>query len=206
MTIQYLLFWLGYIRCGPANVDSSAPNHSPNEEIWLAREMNDVYKEMLWQQFGAAIAMLNNAILACPDELWCENSRQPRFWYVAYHTLFWLDLYLSESAAVFVPPAPFTRDELDPRGIIPEKPYTKEQLQNYLTHCRNECRVKIAALSRESTLQRCGFERLNMSIAELMLYNLRHVQHHAAQLNLLARQNVDSAPRWVAQAKEQPES
>jgi len=26
----------------------------------------------------------------------------------------------------------------------------------------------------------------------------RHVQHHAAQLNMLLRQKTDSAPRWVS--------
>jgi hypothetical protein len=34
-----------------------------------------------------------------------------------------------------------------------------------------------------------------------LLYNLRHVQHHAAQLNLILRQAVDSAPGWVGRAK-----
>lgn len=169
-------------------------------------EMNNTWKEMLWQQFGAAIAMLSNAMLACPDELWSDRSKQPEFWYVAYHTLFWLDLYLSDSLAVFVPPHPFTLDELGPAGIIPEEPYTKEQLQNYLVHGRNKCRVTIAALSEESTRQRCGFKWLDITVAELMLYNLRHVQHHVAQLNLLLRQNIGSAPHWVAQAKEQPET
>ena len=70
-------------------------------------------------------------------------------------------------------------------------------------HGRNKCRLTIAALSEESTLQRCGFKWLNITIAELMLYNLRHVQHHVAQLNLLLRQNIGSAPHWVARAKEQ---
>jgi len=30
---------------------------------------------------------------------------------------------------------------------------------------------------------------------------MRHVQHHAAQLNLILRQQIDSAPGWVAKAK-----
>jgi hypothetical protein len=38
-------------------------------------------------------------------------------------------------------------------------------------------------------------------VAELFLYNLRHVQHGAAQLNLILRQAIDSAPRWVARTK-----
>ena len=41
-----------------------------------------------------------------------------------------------------------------------------------------------------------------MNFAELPLYNMRHVQHHAAQLNLLLRQAADDAPLRVAAAKE----
>jgi uncharacterized damage-inducible protein DinB len=37
-----------------------------------------------------------------------------------------------------------------------------------------------------------------MSNGELLLYNMRHVQHHAAQLNMLLRQTTNSAPRWVS--------
>lgn len=73
--------------------------------------------------------MLENAVVACPDELWSDRSRQPEFWYVAYHTLFWLDFYFSEPLEEFAPPAPFTLEELDPAGVIPERPYTKAEIQ-----------------------------------------------------------------------------
>ena len=39
-----------------------------------------------------------------------------------------------------------------------------------------------------------------MTRVESLLYNMRHVQHHAAQLNLLLRQSTNSAPDWVARA------
>jgi len=48
-----------------------------------------------------------------------RSTRQPEVWYLAFHTLFWLDLYLSGPAEGFAPPAPFTRVELDPAGILP---------------------------------------------------------------------------------------
>ena len=44
----------------------------------------------------------------------------------------------------------------------------------------------------------CPFEFRQMSNGELLLYNMRHVQHHAAQLNMLLRQTTDSAPDWVS--------
>lgn len=31
------------------------------------------WRTILWQQFGAAVDMLDNALRACPDELWCER-------------------------------------------------------------------------------------------------------------------------------------
>jgi hypothetical protein len=159
------------------------------------------WKTILWQQFGAAIDMLENALLACPDELWSDRSRRPEFWYVVYHTLFYLDLYLSGSVEGFTPPAPFTLEDLDPAGLLPERPYTKSELHAYLEHGREKCRTTIEALTDEKARRLCEFEWLDVNEAELMLYNMRHVQHHAAQLNLILRQTIDSAPRWVARTK-----
>jgi hypothetical protein len=164
-------------------------------------EMNTIWKTSLWQQFGASIDMLENALLACPDKIWSDRSEQPEFWYLVYHTLFWLDLYLSGSVENFAPPAPFTLDELDPAGLMPERVYAKEELQTYLRHCRQKCRATIESLTNEKANELSGIGWLELSFGELLFYNMRHVQHHAAQLNLILRQKTDSAPRWVARAK-----
>jgi len=166
--------------------------------------MDANWRTIIWQQFGAAIDMLENALLACPDEVWSDPARrsgEQEFWYLTYHTLFFLDYYLSESADGFAPPAPFTLAELDPAGILPERVYTKDELLTYLEHGRTKCRTVIEALTDQSASQRCGFERPDVSVAELLLYVMRHVQHHAAQLNLILRQETDSAPRWVGKTK-----
>ena len=159
--------------------------------------MDAFWKLTIWQQFGAAIDMLENAIAACPDDLWCDRTRRPEFWYTAYHALFFLDLYLSESIEGFAPPPPFDLGELEP-DVLPSRVYTKEELQNYLVHGRNKCRAAILAMTEEKARQRRSYEWVELSVAELLLYNLRHVQHHAGQLQLVLRQAVDSTPRWVA--------
>lgn len=156
----------------------------------------------MWPQFGAAIDMLDNAIAACPDEVWDDRSREPQPWYLAFHTLFWLDLYLTGSVDGFAPPAPFSLEELDPRGLLPPRVYTQKELCTYLAHCRDKCRATIDELTDERAGQRCVFGWGEASFTELLLYNMRHVQHGAAQLNLILRQATDSAPRWVARAKE----
>lgn len=166
--------------------------------------MDTTWRAMLWRQFGAAIDMLENALLACPDELWSDRSRRPEFWYVFYHTLFFLDFYLSDSIEGFAPPAPYTLDELDPAGLLPERVYTKDEMQTYLEHGREKCRMTIEALTDEKAHGRRVFSWGEMSFAELLLYNMRHVQHHAAQMNLILRQETDSAPGWVSATKSEP--
>lgn len=163
--------------------------------------METTWKAIIWHQFGATIDMIENAMLACPERLWSDRSKQPEFWYTVYHALFWLDCYLSNSLEGFAPPAPFTLDELDERGLLPERVYAKDELHAYLEHGRKKCRATIEALTDDKARQRCGFEWLDINVAELLLYNMRHVQHHAAQLNLILRQTIDSAPRWVKTAK-----
>jgi len=155
------------------------------------------WRDIVWGQFGAAIDSLERAMVACPERVWSDRSLNPEFWYVTFHTLFWLDYYLSDSIEGFAPPAPFTLDELDPAGIIPERPYTKAELQSYLDHCRAKCRKMMEGLTEEKAREHRKWS-IEGTVAELYLYNMRHVQHHTAQLNLILRQQIDSAPSWVS--------
>lgn len=171
--------------------------------------MDDFWKSIIWQQTGAAIDMLENAIRACPDELWSDSPQPPadylagagEFWYIAYHTLFWLDCYSSDSLDNFSPPAPFTRSELDPAGVLPDRVYTKFELLTYLEHARHRYGAFLASITDHNARQRCPFEWLDINRAEVLLYTMRHVQHHTAQLNLLLRRETGSAPRWVRRTK-----
>ncbi|HRE46458.1 MAG TPA: hypothetical protein PLD47_01930 [Aggregatilineales bacterium] len=73
-------------------------------------------KTSIWEQFSASIEYLAGTIDAYPEELWraslwTTSQTKPEFsqaWYVAYHTLFWLDLYLTGTEDGFLPPEPFT--------------------------------------------------------------------------------------------------
>jgi hypothetical protein len=162
--------------------------------------MDETFRKILWQQFGAAIQMLENAIHDCPEEVWSDQTREPQFWYLVYHTLFFLDFGLSESPNGFAPPAPFGFEEFDPAGVLPDRVYTKAELQTYLEHCRQKTRAAILGLTDEKARTRFQYFSRNLSILELMLQNVRHVQHHTAQLNLLLRQHGTQPPNWVFRA------
>lgn len=164
--------------------------------------LETTWRTAVGAQFGAALDMLEDAVLACPDALWGERGRQPEFWYLVFHTLFWADYYLAGSERGFTPPAPYTLAELDPAGVMPERVYAKDELVHYLGHVRGRLRTVLATLTDEDARARCGFERRAMSTGELLLYNLRHVQHHAAQLHLILRQVAGATPGWVSRARD----
>jgi hypothetical protein len=164
---------------------------------------------ILSKQFGAAIDMLESAIHACPEDLWRGRlwnvqSLSPEFaafWYIAYHALFWLDFYLSGSDEGFAPPPPFTLAELDPAGLLPENIYSKEELQTYLEYGREKRRAKLESLTEEQAQRPCKFPWGEVSYLELQLYNMRHIQEHASQLNLFLGQKIGSAPGWITGAR-----
>jgi hypothetical protein len=177
----------------------------------------------LWQQFGAAIDMLDNALEACPDSLWRErlwtappdSSQSPfgEFWFIAYHTLYWLDLYLSsvaDSPSGGAPPAPFTAPALDADDEPPERPYAKEELLAYLAYTKQKCHRTIDALTGERARYPYEFpwekgQGRPISYLELMMYTMRHVQEHTAQLSLFLGQHgiPDEDLDWVPRAKEE---
>ena len=162
--------------------------------------MDDPSKTVLWHQLGAAIDMMENAIAACPDALWSDRAQQPEYWYLAYHTLFFLDYYLSDTAEGFAPPAPFTLEELDPAGVLPERPFTQDELLRYLEHGREKSRALVASLTDARAMEIRTFVGHQRPVLEWLLITLRHVQHHTAQLHLILRQQTDSAPGWVSRA------
>jgi hypothetical protein len=184
--------------------------------------MDPFWRAILWAQFGAAIDMLDNTLVACPGSLWrhrlwhvpSDPAGHPlppelaEFWYLAYHALFWLDLYLTGSVKGFAPPTPFTLEELDPAGVVPARPYTKDEMRSYLAYARRKCHAAFATLTDERARQPVDFPWAtgqNFSYVELQLYNMRHVQEHAAQLSLaLGQHSIHAEKSWVARAKENP--
>lgn len=173
--------------------------------------MDATLKTSIWQQFGAAIDYLEESMMACPDDLWRTQLWQTpdvkpefaQFWYITYHTLFWLDLYLTGTEEGFAPPPPFTLAEIEP-GEIPERVYTKEEFQAYLKYCREKCYTTIDTLTDEAAQRQCRFGWGECSFLELLLYNMRHVHGHASQLNMLLGQHGVDVRGWIGQAINTP--
>ena len=75
--------------------------------------------------------------------------------------------------------------------------YEREPLRNYLSFCRKKAITGISTETDESLGAPCGFPRRDFSRAELHVYSMRHIQHHAAQLSLRLRLSADVSIPWV---------
>jgi hypothetical protein len=150
----------------------------------------------LWNQFGASMEMLQNVIKTCPKSVWLGTSN---YAYLAFHTVFWTDFYLSVNPDFFEPLSPFTLSEFDTHSNNKKELYSQKQILDYLVYCRKKAESFIGALNPETINLRWKNDYKDYSYLEIVLYNLRHLQHHTAQLNLLLRSNTNTAAAWVSQ-------
>jgi hypothetical protein len=165
--------------------------------------MDAMVKTSLWKQFGAALDTLDDAITLCPDHLWMaqvwkdpNDARYGQYWFIAYHALSWTDLFLFGSQEGFTLPPPFIR------GRLPDQPYTKADVRGFLLHCRQKAHDIFMALTDEKANKVCVFQWMEPTYFELQLYSMRHIQEHAAQLNLVLGGHEVEGLDWVAMARE----
>ena len=143
-------------------------------------------------QYQAGLDMLEAAVRACPADAWDSSAHVNRFWHIAYHTLFYVNLYLFETLDDHVP---WSGDRDDAQKLRPGvEPYSRDSILEFLAYCRGHARRRIAALDLGAD---SGFAWLPFSPVERLAYNLRHLQHHAGQLSERIRQDTGNGVGWV---------
>ena len=167
--------------------------------------MLDTFKSTLVGQYEFALSMFEDCIRQCSDEQWDEDVGNFPFWHVAFHALFYTDLYLSSDLESFEPPT-FYRENYQYFGRLPypphepfvaDIPYDKETILAYVGHCRRKVPKSIEAETTESLQGPCGFWWYEIPRAEFHLNNIRHLQHHTAQLGLYLRQTANVGIGWA---------
>jgi hypothetical protein len=165
--------------------------------------MIETYKDLVVGQFEASLATVGQCVGKCPEALW--NARVAKYPYcqVAFHTLFFADFYLGPDAES-LRQQPFhvanralfgDYEQLEDRE--PQSLYSKSQIVAYLEFCRQKVQATLAAETEQTLCAPTKFARRNFSRAELHVYNIRHIQHHAAQLILRLRLDTDIDIPWI---------
>ena len=164
--------------------------------------MLDTFHQLITRQYEAALCSLGIAIERCPEAAWNEPVGTLKFCQVAFHTLFFTDFYLGSDESTFKQQS-FHRDhpqffreyeELLPR--VQTLLYDKPDVQRYLEHIRRKV-LEIIPSETAALLSAPSNQRPQLARAELHVYNIRHVQHHAAQLSLRLRIDFAEDIPWI---------
>jgi hypothetical protein len=164
---------------------------------------------ILTSQYRAALQMLRAAIAASPEELWDDPAYANRTWRIAYHTLFFADLYLSPSEETFVRwEQAITNAEIlgrhwEPPHDVPvvNGTNTPEQLLAYLDRIVESLDDRVERLPLDGET---GFDWLPFTRGELHIYNIRHIQHHTGQLVERLRSKGIDRIEWVGRGRMMP--
>jgi hypothetical protein len=164
--------------------------------------MLQTLKDLTTNQFEAALSTLNACIDKCPDSAWNGPVVNLKFCQAAFHTLFYTDYYLGQTDEDFRQEA-FHREnahvfldyeELEPRA--PVHVYERAWIKAYLRYCLERCRDVVSAETVESLTAKTKFPRKDFSRAEMHVYNIRHLQHHSAQLIMRLRIDFQADMPW----------
>lgn len=160
------------------------------------------YSGIIVSQYLAALEMLKQAIVKCPDSIWNSPDDKTKFWHIAYHALFYTHLYLQDSEQTFTPWSKH-RKEYQFIGQVPwpphsppqiGEPYDRDTLLEYLAFCQQQVAERVPQLNLEAV---SGFDWLPFGKLELQFYTIRHIQQHTGELmeRLGARANQELP--WV---------
>ncbi len=123
-------------------------------------------------QYLSALAMLKQAVLKCPPSIWDSPRHRNRFWFTAYHALYFTHLYLQPRRKDFVR----WRGHGKPSSV---STLSKQEILQYLEFVRGEIARILPALNLKAA---SGFQELSVDKLELQLVTIRHIQHHTGEL------------------------
>jgi hypothetical protein len=131
--------------------------------------------------------------------LWTSGAYANPCWHIAYHTLYYADLYLHQTEADFTPWEKHRPDHqrltLRPTGSAPLIPYSQAETLEYGR--RVDAGVAAALARLDLTAPECGFSWYQMSKLEHQLVGLRHIQHHTGQLVDRLRHATGHGSPWT---------
>lgn len=190
----------------------------------------------LLDELDRAIDVLEGAIQECPPALWEASlwkvertepgvwpaNDQPEpgrtdgavqvfsaLWKVAYHTLFYLDWYLTADMlktpitpdGSFEPPV-FIRGGVEEHPFnddwtlrLPDHVYERELLLRYLNYGRRRARRIVPMLTEQDLAATCprGHPHEGKTLAELHQVNLAHLREHGGQIKRFLAERTTSS-------------
>jgi len=143
--------------------------------------------EALKNQYSAALDMLSNCIRNYRDDVWYDKSFTNPTWQLAYHAIYYANIYCSPTEEEIVRWEK-TIDNYQIIGKTPwppheniklEKEYSRQDMLEFIEFVKGTIQKYLFNMKPD---RKCWPEWYNLNQFEFQINNLRHIQHHTAQL------------------------
>ena len=184
--------------------------------------MSSLWQAEIARSYEDVIDIFERSVQECPDELWgapvWRVRKQDRhawpivggmgedladedrlqlhaaFWNVVFHTLTSTDGYLDVGSET---PHPL-RVNQPALHCLPERPYTREELLEYVEFCRAKAKRTFDLLTDVDAQGPSLHRPPRDTLAHVLIHNLLHLKEHAAQLDLFLNLRAAwSDERWL---------
>jgi hypothetical protein len=155
----------------------------------------------LKEQYHAGLAMLDQCVQRCPDEIWTSGAHPRTYWRIAFHAVYFTHLYLGQGEDAFEP-WPGRRDEfpemwqrpwdLEPYELPEETAiYSRAEMRDYIAFVDGIIDPTVDVLDLDSSSSGFSWYKTPAKLSHELM-NLRHLQGHVGQLSeLLMARNID---------------
>lgn len=150
---------------------------------------------ILVSQYRASLAMLRQAIVACPPELWNAPEDANKFWHTAYHAIYFVHEYLYGYAPqefVFWEKHREGYEDFDPSRAF--EPYDKATILEYLDFAEQ------LVIERVPQMDLAAMEIHPdplFTMLELQIYTIRHIMQHTGELLERLAGRTEAPINWV---------
>jgi len=154
----------------------------------------------LKRQYHAALAMLRENVEKATDEIWLSGTHPRNFWRIAYHAIFYTDLYLGQTVDDFKPWDKHRESATDlwfdanPPVV---EPYSKAEVINYIDLVDKKIDTTVDGLDLECETTGIPWYK-DMGKLEHQILNIRHLQTHVGQLSQMLISNGIAGEYWIS--------
>ncbi|NND34929.1 MAG: hypothetical protein HKN76_20250 [Saprospiraceae bacterium] len=161
----------------------------------LNSESSALIKSALKSQYKASLLMLENVIQICSDDLWTSQKYQNRTWQIAYHALFFTNLYLFQHLDQRKNWINHRKEYQNVGESEGKTPYTRSELIEFTRELIRNLDKRLDQIDLNASDS--GFFWYTVNKLEHQLVNLKHLQHHLAQLQDRLRNDQNEGISWI---------
>lgn len=145
------------------------------------------------EQYGAALKMLEESIIQCPDELWQDTNGEKIISHICCHVLYWVDRYLSKNKNEELKFKPHLeiKHQKDEKWV-----YSKQELLDYLMFVRKKANDSFKTLTIDYLVTDSVYDFHGSTILSSLMYDLRHIMLHVGALHVRLNKFVQEPLDW----------